>query len=36
ALLEKHKGNVSEAARSAGLNRTYLHRLIRRHRVRGE
>ena len=31
ALLSRHTGNVSAAADAAGLNRTYLHRLIRRH-----
>jgi transcriptional regulator with GAF, ATPase, and Fis domain len=32
-LLEKHGGNVSAAAREAGLDRTYLHRLIRNHAI---
>lgn len=31
ALLARHQRNVSAAADAAGLNRTYLHRLIRRH-----
>jgi pSer/pThr/pTyr-binding forkhead associated (FHA) protein len=30
ALLVRHRNNVSEAARAAGIDRTYLHRLIRR------
>lgn len=30
-LLVRHDRNVSEAADAAGLNRTYLHRLIKRH-----
>jgi len=34
ALLEAHDGNVSEAARRAGMNRAYLHRLLRRHSLR--
>jgi len=33
-LLEKSEGNVAAAARSAGLNRAYLHRLLRRHGLR--
>jgi Nif-specific regulatory protein/two-component system response regulator HydG len=31
-LLGKHGGNVSQAARDSGLNRTYLQRLIARYR----
>jgi DNA-binding NtrC family response regulator len=31
ALLARHNRNVSAAADAAGLNRTHLHRLIRRH-----
>lgn len=33
ALLERHGHNISAAARSAGIDRAYLHRLIRRHRL---
>ena len=31
ALLERHRNNVSAAARAAGIDRAYLHRLINRH-----
>lgn len=30
-LLERHHGNVSAVAQAAGLDRTYVHRLIRKH-----
>jgi len=33
ALLEKHGRNISAAAAAAGLNRTYLHRLIAKYRL---
>lgn len=33
-LLEKHDWNVSGAAREAGVDRNYLHRLIKRHRIK--
>ena len=32
ALMERHAGNVSAAARESGLNRTYLQKLLARHR----
>jgi two-component system response regulator GlrR len=34
ALLEAHRGNVSNAARAAGIGRVYLHRLLRRNGLR--
>jgi len=30
-ILERHAGNVSEAAQAAGVDRTYVYRLIRKH-----
>jgi Nif-specific regulatory protein/two-component system response regulator HydG len=32
ALMERHAGNVSAASRESGLNRTYLQKLLARHR----
>jgi DNA-binding NtrC family response regulator len=32
-LLRVHRGNVSAAARASGIDRTYLHRLMRRHNL---
>ena len=32
-LLTKHNWNVSGAAREAGVDRNYLHRLIKRHKI---
>jgi transcriptional regulator with GAF, ATPase, and Fis domain len=34
-LMKLHGGNVSQAARSSGLHRTYLHKLLARHRPKG-
>jgi transcriptional regulator of acetoin/glycerol metabolism len=31
AILAKHGGNVPAVAQAAGLDRTYVHRLIRKH-----
>lgn len=33
ALMERHGWNISQAARESGLNRTYLQKLLARHRV---
>ena len=35
ALMAKHEGNVSSAARSGGLDRVYLHRLLKKHGLGG-
>lgn len=35
SLLARSAGNVSLSARTAGLDRVYLHRLLRRHSLRG-
>ena len=35
ALIAKHDGNVSMAARSGGLDRVYLHRLLKKHGLGG-
>jgi two-component system response regulator GlrR len=35
ALLKAHTGKISEAARAAGMDRAYLHRLVRRHGLKG-
>lgn len=35
ALLARHEGNISLAARSGGLDRVYLHRLIKKHGLAG-
>jgi transcriptional regulator with GAF, ATPase, and Fis domain len=32
-MLERHAGNVPAAARSAGVDKTYIYRLLRRHRL---
>ena len=32
ALMERHGGNISAAARESGVNRTYLQKLLARHR----
>ncbi len=33
-ILEQHRGNVSSAARAAGVDRTTFHRLLNKHRIR--
>ncbi len=35
ALLEHAAGNMSRAARTAGMDRMYLHRLVQKHNLRG-
>jgi DNA-binding NtrC family response regulator len=35
ALLERHEGNVSQAATTARVDRAHLHRIMRRHQMRG-
>ena len=34
ALLEQAGGNMSKAARTAGIDRMYLHRLVQKHGLR--
>ena len=34
SLLERSHDNVAKAAREAGVNRAYLHKLLRRHGLR--
>lgn len=36
ALVAKHDGNVTKAAETAGLARPYLHRMLKRHGIRGK
>ncbi len=36
ALLKAHSGKISEAARAAGMDRAYLHRLVRRHGLKSK
>jgi DNA-binding NtrC family response regulator len=36
ALLESCGGNMSKAARTAGMDRMYLHRLVQKHGLRGQ
>jgi transcriptional regulator with GAF, ATPase, and Fis domain len=35
-LLERHQGNLSSAARAADMDRKYLHKLAKKHGLRGE
>jgi transcriptional regulator of acetoin/glycerol metabolism len=32
-LLSNHDGNISQAARAAGIDRVYLHRLIKKYEL---
>ena len=34
-LLDRHAGNVSSAAKAAGIDRKTFHRLINKYRIRG-
>ncbi len=34
AILDRYRGNVSQAARAAGVDRTTFHRLLNKHRIR--
>ncbi|MGO9765402.1 MAG: sigma 54-interacting transcriptional regulator [Myxococcaceae bacterium] len=34
ALLERHQGNISQAALAGGVDRVHLHRLLKRHRLK--
>jgi DNA-binding protein Fis len=36
ALMERHQGNVSQAARESGIHRSYLQKLLARHRGDGK
>ncbi len=33
ALLKKHQGNISQAAKTAGVDRKTIHRLLKRYRI---
>lgn len=35
-LLKRHRGNISEVAREAGIDRKTVHRLLKKHRIRDE
>jgi two-component system response regulator GlrR len=35
-LLERHGGNVTQAAREAGVDRVYIHRLLRKYGIKSE
>ena len=32
-LLERHQGNISSAAREAGIDRNYIHRLVKKYGI---